>query len=344
MKYLLGTGLAMLLACATHAQAQNISINYDRLSSLEEPLATNVGAVTFSVTGLLDAAFDNNLSSGATNRSDAAFVGNFEAAATTQLSNRWNVQIRYFGQYQTDMTNVLVVGNAPSDEEYLDNVAGVISGAWGSLIGGNTTNLVREETRRLRGVGNGALAFDNSLGQMGNWGGGYVGQFGPARLSFIMDGEGDFDIGASWSRPLGTRDWRFALRYSSGDLTALDGVTEFSSDGAIGVAEFIYGSGLYDFSVGYERLSSNTIDIDRWYMSAGARYKYGAWTASIEGHYGEAAGDSEVSAALGIQFDIARGLSANLGINHADAQLEEQQVVILSQDLTQALLSLRYSF
>ncbi|MEO0411966.1 MAG: hypothetical protein AAF221_09025 [Pseudomonadota bacterium] len=332
------------LSCASAGHAQDISINYDRLASLEEPLAQAIGNVTLTATGLLDAAFNNDLSSGVQNRTDAAFVGNVEVAATTQLPNRWNVQIRYFGQYQTDMTNVLAASNLPTADDYVDNVAGIISGAWGSLIGGNTTNLVREETRRLRGVGNGALAFDNSFGQMGNWSGGYVGQFGPARLSFVVDGEGDFDIGASWSRPLGTRDWRFTLRYSSGDFLTADGRFNLTSDGAVGIAEFIYGSGLYDFGIGYEKLSGGGIDIERWYMSTGARYKIGAWTASLEGHYGETAGDSEVSAALGVQFDVARGLSLNLGLNHADAQINEQGVLLISQDVTQALLSARYSF
>ncbi|MEM7569845.1 MAG: hypothetical protein AAF337_08615 [Pseudomonadota bacterium] len=336
--------VALGALCAPSAYAQNLSINYDRLSSLEEPLAQDVGNVTLTATGLLDAAFNNNLSSGVEDRSDVAFVGNVEVAASTQLPNRWNVQLRYFAQYQSDMTNVLVAGNMPTTDDYIDNVAGIISGAWGSFIGGNTTNLVREDTRRLRGVGNGTLAFDNNLGQMGNWGGGYVGQFGPARLSFVVDVEGDFDVGASWSRPLGTRDWRFTLRYSSGDFAPADGSQSLSSDGVVGVAEFIYGSGLYDFGVGYESLGNDAIDVERWYMSAGARYKYGAWTASIEGHYGEAAGDSEVSAALGVQFDVARGLSLNLGINHADAQIDEQGVILISQDLTQALLSARYSF
>ena len=54
------TGAVQLLACAvaagmapaSHAAAQDISLNYERLSSMEEPIAFEIGDVTFAVTGL----------------------------------------------------------------------------------------------------------------------------------------------------------------------------------------------------------------------------------------------------------------------------------------------------
>ncbi|MEM9287320.1 MAG: hypothetical protein AAGA36_03195 [Pseudomonadota bacterium] len=336
---------AGLLFCAcSPAAAQGISINYDRLASLEEPLATNIGEVTLNLTGLLDAPVSFDLQPNSEDDINPAFIGNFELTASSQLTNRWNVSLQYFGQYQSDIGSILDVGGAAAPDRYTDNVAGFISGAWGSLVGGNTTNLVREETRRLRGAGNGALAFDNNLAQMGDWGGGYVGQFGPARLSFVVDGNGDFDVGASWSRPIGTKDYRFAVRYASGDYISADATTTFTSDAALAVGEFIYGSGLYDLGVGYERLSANGVDLDRWFASAGARYKIGAWTASVEGHYGETENQREISGALGIQFDIARGLSANLGLNHADAQVTAGPIQVISRKATEGIFSLRYSF
>lgn len=342
-----GAGLGALLGFAICGQsaAQGISINYDRLASLEEPLATSIGEVTLAVTGVLDSPVRFDLQPLSNDEVDPGFIGNFEVSASTQLTNRWNVQLRYFGQYNTDWNdNILGFGGMPGPGTYSDNVAGVISGAWGSLVGGNTMNVVREETRRLRGTGNGALAFDQGYGQLANWGGGYVGQFGPARLSAVVDAQGNFDLGASWSRPLGNKDYRFTLRYTNTQYLAEDQATLFDSYAVSGVAEFIYGSGTYDLGVGYEDLDAGPTALERWYVSSGARYKVGALTGSIEGHYGEAAGQQEISAALGVQYDIARGLSANLGVNHADAQVTRNAVVVINRKATQVLTSLRYSY
>lgn len=343
---------AVSLCCAAftvltgNAVAQTgVSINYDRLNSLEEPLATAIGNVTLSASGVIDAPVRIDLQSMSNDDIDPGFIGNIQVAAATELSNRWNVELRYFAQYNEDFNdNILGFGGLPAPGKFTDNVAGVITGAYGSVIGGNVTNFIGEETRRLRGAGNGALAFDRSYGQLANWGGGYIGQFGPARLSGVVDAQGNFDLGATWSRPLGNKDYRFGLRYTSSEYVGDDGLTQFDSRAITGLAEFIYGSGLYDVGVGYEDLSSDVADLERWYVSSGARYKIGALSASIEGHYGEAGGQREISGALGLQYDIARGMSLNLGLNHADAQVTRNTAVVINRKATQVLTSLRYSY
>ena len=88
------------------------------------------------------------------------------------------------------------------------------------------------------------------------------------------------------------------------------------------MGEVIYGSTSFDIGVGYERLSSNGPDTDRRYISLGVRGKTGVLGWSAEAHYGRIGGDDEISAALGAQYDIARGLSANLGLNHARAKAD----------------------
>jgi len=65
---------------------------------------------------------------------------------------------------------------------------------------------------------------------------------------------------------------------------------------------------------------------------------------SLEGHYGRIEGDEEISAALGVQYDLARGLSVNAGINHAEATATLAGVRLVDVDETKAVLSLRYSF
>lgn len=314
--------------------AQDFSLNSDALSSIEEPLSTDVGGVTVELTGLLDGRLDYDFD-GFDEGFDPAFTSNFEVSATTQLSNRLNVGIAYFGQYESD---------AGGRDHYRDNVAGFIGGSWGTLVGGEVSSVVREETRRRRGTGNADLAFDSGYGALENWGGGYTGQFGPARVSGVVDEDGNFDLGFTWSRPIGTKDYRFGLRYTNSNFLSPDGLTQFDSYAINGVSEFVYGSSLYDLSVGYERLDNGPLEANRWFVSAGWQTKTGAFTFSAAGHYGEVAGQSEISAALGMRYDVARGLSLNLGLNHQDAQSAVGGVTLIDTEDVEASGSLRYSF
>ena len=104
---------------------------------------------------------------------------------------------------------------------------------------------------------------------------------------------------------------RLTARFAKGAYTSADR-RRFDTRAAGGVGELIYGSSAYDVGVVYERLSSGGLDMDRWYVSAGARTKTGVLSLSVEGHYGQIEGQDEVSAALGVQYDLARGLSVNL--------------------------------
>lgn len=331
-----GLPLSYAVSIVPSVLAQGISLNYDSLASLEEPLATEIGDVTFVLTGLLDGPVTIDFDSdGDGTDIFADFRGNFQISAETQLSNRWTVGAAYFGQYDTTVPG----------GDYTDNVAGFVAGAWGTIVGGNVDGLIREETRRLRGVGNAALAYDAPFGALSDWGGGYLVRLGPSRVGFVVDDDGNFDIGAMFSRPIGNKDYRFTARFTDSAVFAADGMTEFDSKAGSVVGEFIYGSSLFDLGVGYERLAAGGMDANRWYLSAGARHKTGALTFGVEGHIGRLAGESETSAALGASYDVARGLSFNLGLNYRKAEdIEIGGITFVDEEETQAIFSLRYSF
>ena len=65
---------------------------------------------------------------------------------------------------------------------------------------------------------------------------------------------------------------------------------------------------------------------------------------SLEGHYGQIEDEDEVSAAFGIQYDLARGLSVNLGLNHTDGTARRDGTRIIRARDNKAILSMRYSF
>ena len=328
---------AVYMATSGAAAAQDVSLNYERLSSLEEPLATEVGDVTIALTGLLDArlAVDS-----VDNDDDSADVlGNFELRGSTQLSNRWRLGLAYFGQYATD-----VGAGSDSDDAYQGNAAASLGSVWGTALVGDVSGVVREQTRRLRGVGNGFLAFDSFLGESREHAGAYVGRFGPWVASIVVDEKGDLDVGAMFQRPIGNKDWRFTARAAEGTYPAADGSNLFDANGANVVGELIYGSTTFDMGVGYERLTSHIWDAERSYVSAGVRTKTGAMSVSLEGHYGRIEDEEEISAAFGLQYDLARGLSANLGLNHASAIVSLGEIRLVDTRSTEAALSLRYSY
>ena len=333
----LAAAMAAGIAAAHPAAAQEVSLNYESLSSLEEPLATEVGDVTIVLTGLLDASVVRE--TGDDDDTGAGLIGNFQVSALTQLPNRWRVGLTYFGQYEAGEPS-----GVDRDDRYSDNAAVSVGGYWGAVLAGDISGVVREQTRRARGAGNASLAFDDALGGLADRGGGYIGRFGPWVVGTVVDEAGDFDAGATFQRPVGDKDYRLTLRGTRGVYTAADGSRRFDTSAGAMVAEVIHGSTSFDAGVGHERFSSNGPDADRWYVSAGVRRKTGMLSVSLEGHFGRIEGRDEFSVAVGLQYDIARGLSANLGLNHADAGVVADGVRLVDTSETQAILSIRYSF
>lgn len=329
---------AMLVAGP--ARAQEISLNYDALSSLEEPLATEIGGVTFVLTGLVDVPLALDIESDdGRDDSSIGFVGNFQISAETQLDNRWTLGIAYFGQYATDANSVF-----DGVDDYSDNVAAFVGTSFGTFIGGNISGQVREQTRRSRGVGNAALAFDDFYGGLDDWGGAYVGRFGPSLLSAAVDENGDFELGVTFQRPVDKNDVRLTARLAQGRFTSADLTTRFDTRGIGLVGEIVYGSTKFDLGAGYERLESATVDADRWFLSAGAQTQIKNLMLSAEAHYGQVDGQSEQSASLGAAYAIGRGLSLNAGLNYKKARITSGGVDIVATDEIQGLLSVRFSF
>ena len=337
MLFFLTAIVAGLIGTCVPAAAQTVSLNYDRLSSLEEPLATEIGDVTLLLTGLVDTPMSLNLENDGA--ADGGFIGNFQASANTQLANRWRVHLTYFGQY-TDDPELTV----DMSDNFKDNVALSVGGAWGTVLGGNISGVVREQTRRLRGAGNAFLAFDDVFGKLDDWGGGYLGRFGPWVLSTVVDEDANIDLGAMFQRPLGNRDYRFTVRYSEGAYTSADRSSRFNTRAVGVVGELVYGSALFDIGAGYERFSAQGPDAEQWYISSGVRTKLGVLTWSLEGQYGQVENAGKKAVALGFQYDVARGLSANFGLNHENARANIGHISFIDSKDTKAVFSLRYSF
>ena len=192
--------------------------------------------------------------------------------------------------------------------------------------------------------GNAFLDYDDHFGELSDVGVSYLTRIGPSQFFFTADDDGGFEIGTSYQRPIGNKDYRFSTRFRESELIADDGVTVFDSSGLGFVSEFTFGSTVFDLGLGFEKLESDQATGDRVYASFGASRKWGVLTGSAEAHFGEIEGQSESAYALGLRYDIARGLSLNLGVNYSDAQVELGGIQILNDSGTSGTLSLRYSF
>jgi len=340
-KLSLTTLYVVLVSICYLTPAQSISLNYENLSSLEEPIAVQYNDITLSLNGLADGyQYHNEASNG-----DSTLRGNFQLGAETQLANSWTLGSAYFGEYtNTNSDNSYSDDDSYSDDSYSDNLAVYLGGVWGSLSIGNVTGLVREQTRRIRGTGNAELNFDDQLGQLEEYGLTYIGRFGPTQLLLTLDKDQHFEIGSTYQRPIGNKDYRFSLSYRDSVYTADNQVDDFESNAFGFITELTYGSTVVNLGIGLERLSNDSINLDRQYLSVGANRKVGRLTFSGELHFGETEGQNEESLAIGIRADIARGLSFNLGINHNQADLAQAGVSILNSDETRGIASLRYSF
>lgn len=329
---MLVTGITL----ADGSTEQRISLNSDRLSSLEEPIASQIGDVTLVLTGVLDSAMlhDNDR-----NSTGEGFTGNFQIDALTQLSNRWRVGVSYFGQY-TDRNPP----GAKSDSDYVDNATLSVGGSWGNVFLGNVSTIVREQTRRQRGVGNASLAFDNFFGNFDEQGSCYVGRYGPWVFSLMIDDEDGYDLGAMFQRPIGVRDYRLTIRSAKGNYRPPNSELEFETNGTALNGEYIFGSTTVDGGIGTERFFRNGQSIKRRYASIGAQKKFGALTLSLESHVGKFAGQRERASALGVQYDLSRGLSVNFGFNYAKATVMQDEDLLVDTDETSNMVSIRYSF
>ncbi|MBL4671172.1 MAG: porin [Arenicella sp.] len=325
-KFVAKVSTPMILMASLPAEA--LDLNYESLSSLEQPLAAQYADVTFSLTGLIDAALNYR-----SNDEDSSLFGNFQVGAETQLANSWTLGAAYFAEY-----------SSADNDNYSDNAGIYLGGVWGTVSIGNVTGLVREQARRTRGIGNASLDFDDQLGQLDDTGLAYVGRFGATQLIATIDGEGGYEIAGVFQRPIGNKDCRLSLQYRDSKLSTDDTGIEFDSKGLGLVAEITYASSVFDFGVGLEQISTDNISANRKYVSFGAAHKVGVLTFSVEAHFGDTDGNNETSYAAGLSYDIARGMSVNAGLNYSDAQVDLNGFTLLNEDQTEGTFSFRYSF
>ena len=329
-------------------QSNEVFLNYDDLNTLEEPLSFPAGPTTVTVSGMVDVPVKLNIDNDALVGNDVdvdfGITGQLNVNMEAELANRWIVGVNYFAQYDEFGRFRPRQSFGEGGQGFTDNVYAYIATSWGTFGGGNVAGVVRESTRHRRGVGNSFLSLDNTYGQLSNWGGYYQLRTGPFTTTITVDDDGRGEIGTNYQRPMGTHDIRMSARARYSKYETADELATLDSYGGVVLGELTYGASIFDIEAGYERLEGAGLGLDRWFVTGGAQTKMGTWSLSAQGHYGEVDGTAESSAALGLAYDIARGLSTNLGVNYRDAEIARNGITIIDQDETTATASMRYRF
>lgn len=315
---------------ASHAQGGPLSP--DNLSFFEEPLAFEVFGFTATYNQLVDLPLVYDLRS-----DDADFNPRINALGgiERQLPNAVTLGASYFLSFDE--------GEA---DELEDRWAIYASGVWGRLSAGEVNQTVREATRRWRGTGNAELEFDELRGTLSEDGFGvaYHLRISAATFNAGIDEDGHIDVGVTYERPSGDIDLRLTARVTNAEYASPDGLTVFDTYAGAVVAQIERGSFAADLGFGYEHFDAALAEGGRYFASVGLHYKVRRLTLSAEGHWGEVDGSREISAALGARYDIARGLSFNLGYNYAKSDTDIDGIAIQNVDTSELIGSIRYEF
>ncbi len=328
--------LVGLAGCAVQASssdivwAEPVSLNYDRLSFFEEPLAVDVGGVTVSHNHLIDVSAARNFTD---KDSEIKLRGAIEVNAETQTRDALTLGASFHGSY-----------GVGEDRYFDERVGAYVGGVWGTVAAGDVTGLVREGTRRMRGAGNADLPGDGALGGLEETGVAYRGRYSAIIVTGAADREGNLDVGFSYERPARRVDHRVTARYTRGEYRSADGLDHMNTNAVGLVGEVIHGRLLLDLGIGYEHLDGSIVKADRYYVSSGMNYKKGQVTVSAEGHLESIDGHDSYSLAVGSRYDIARGLSVNLGYNYRSSGDRIDGVVLLPEKSSEVILSGRYEY
>lgn len=337
---LIGPGLIL---SSFSALADRFTLNYDRLSAIEGPIALEIGDITFRLSGSIDLESQTRIDDNVTMNNLFSTV---ELSFNTQLPNRWRVQGLVLGEVSTASNPRRII----DDFDYVKRLALFVSGTWGRFLIGDLHQLVQGDTRRVSNAGDAFLYFDNFLGRLEQRNGGYRGRYGPWIVSAVFDQDSDFEWGMVSQRPIGNKDFRFSLRSMKGTFRLSSKAVVYASQGVISVGEVIYGSTIFDVSLGFEELVPITPQLggarvkSRAFLSQGVLTKRGMFSASFETYIGQLDGEREISASIGVQYDLARGLSANLGCNYWNTDSPFRSAEVSNARDTEVTFSLQYDF
>jgi hypothetical protein len=329
--------ISCLSAESAHADQRRFNLNSDSFSYIEEPLAFSIGVSTFSANAIIDQSINYDTTSDKDSYNTRAIGA---VRWDTQLPNSWFVGMEYTGQF-----NRLASGD--ENKKYEDDFSVSLSDEWGTLSVGNVSDIVSQSTHRVHGTGNATLYNSGFIGALDETAAAYVVNLNSYTWSTVADAEGRFESGLTYHRNMEEHNIFWAARFIKGDTTENETAENVDDTALFGehgetfgaglTASYTYGSTLADLQIGYENVKTNAGNDrnDHAFVSLGLEHKVRRLTVSVQGSLGEYDNEDLRSAATGLRYDLARGMSLNLGLNY---------IYIESEDRLETTGSIRYEF
>ncbi|MGI9319050.1 MAG: hypothetical protein ACR2QW_17115 [bacterium] len=296
------------------------------MSFFEKPLAYQTEWGTFSIRTLGDWEYRSEDNDNA--RFDTRQIVS-ELGFSTQLKNDWNVGAKYIADYSSERR-----------DEYLDEFRVFAQDQWGLAIAGDIATQVFDQTRRQETVGLLGIENDNFTLPLESYGVYYQWSSPSLRLLIGLDEEANFEAGVVIDKPVGRFQYKLSLRVNQTEDEEGNAQGVKESEGIALMGQIKRGRWLIDVQLMAENVTSlqSERDFDLITVSSGLHYQFDRLKLSLSGVSRENVLDNtERTVALGARFDLARGLSINLGASVSDSE-------ILTEDFKTYAASLRYEF
>ncbi|MCV6594167.1 MAG: porin [Silicimonas sp.] len=295
---------AMFVLSPALAEAQSL-LRYDDLSFFEEGLATRIGGATLRFRGLVDQAHLVEPDDAA-DRDETTLQ--LSAELEGQLDNGWNLGLLYLGILREN-----------DDRETEHRYALFADGAWGRLSFGDVTGALDRAVTLDLGLGQARLARLRHQGALDSQGLHYSQTINAYQAHLAVDQDGEIALGLLYEAPIARGSRSFGLRLASGRLENRESATTNGDTLALsGFASYSHGALTFGAELGVEDVDTATGTDQNTHMLVGARWKSGSLSLSGELAHGDFAGTDQDAAALGLRYDVLRGLSFNAGANYLD--------------------------
>jgi len=285
-------------------------INYDRISFFNRPVAYPTNYGTLSVNFLLDASYqsENNEASRFDNLQNVSRV-----LYEHQLANDWDIGASYEFDY-----------NAERGDRVIDEFQFFALDQWGFASIGNMASQVFDRSKRQPARGLLGITDDNFSLTLDEYGGFYQWASADTKWMIAVDSAGSTESAVVYNKPIGTVDYMVSARISVVDLETENAQGVDRGRGVALVAQARRGRWLVDAQYLQENLELVDGDtaFDLAAVSAGVHYDFNRLKISLTAISRQnTLQNRQRSVAMGLRYNLARGLSVNAGARVSDSEL-----------------------
>jgi hypothetical protein len=306
---------------ASNIQSSNIQASNVQASSTQTSNLAFTKPIAFQYkTGVIELSNSINLGIRSEENGDSTFDNHqveSQLSYATQLNNDWDLNVSYTANYANERF-----------DSYQDVLRASVQDQWGEIVIGNISSIIYDRTRRQIAAGlldtNLSITRDSFTLPLKRTGLFYQWQNPNLQLMFALDRQANIEIGSRYYKILNGNEIVISSRLNNidNDIADAQGVSESQSYAIM--FQLQRGRWVADLQYQQEKLSllSSPDSLDLNTTSAGLNYSLNRWQWSVSAITKEnELNDTEKTIAIGMQYDIARGLSLNFGASVNNTKL-----------------------